>query len=105
MKKEERIEKMVESVLDDFDFACVQQTMLNLNLKWFQKYGKVEVPNMYSICSLAKRLVDEAASHYGEDYFSCETGGFVATMEKTALSLQFVLEENTAFAEDFEDEE
>ena len=105
MKKEERIEKMVESVLDDFDFACVHQTMLNLNLKWFQKYGKMEVPTIYSICSHAKKLVEEAASHYGEDFFSCCSGGFVATMEKTALSLQFVIEENTAFAEDFEDEE
>jgi hypothetical protein len=102
MKKEELIDKMVTSVMEDFDFDRVHRVMVNLDWKWDIGNGEMTVPSHYRLTKKAELLLRDAAQHYGdEEFYSCGSGGFMAHLDGTTLTLQFTLTEMTSYASDF----
>ena len=101
MNKEQLIEKMVAAVMEGFDFDRVHRIMVNLDWKWDIGDGEMTIPSTYRIMKKAERLLVSAANHYGEDNYSCGIGGFMAHLDGTTLTLQFVLTETTSYADDF----
>lgn len=102
MNKEQLIDKMVAAVMEDFDFDTVHRVMVNIDWKWDIGDGEMTVPSMYRIMRMAERLLRQAAEHYdNEAQFSCGSGGFMAHLDGTTLTLQFVLKEMTSYADDF----
>ena len=57
--------------------------------------------NIKNIMKKAEGLLVSAANHYGEDNYSCGSGGFMAHLDGTTLTLQFILTEMTSYADDF----
>lgn len=102
MSREQLIEKMVAAVMEDFDFDRVHRIMVNLDWKWDIGDGEMTIPSTYRMKKKAEGLLTNVASHYGEnENYSCGSGGFMAYLDETTLTLQFVLTETTSFADDF----
>jgi hypothetical protein len=102
MSREELIDKMVTTVMENFDFARVNRVMMNLDWKWVTGDGESAVPGIYRLTRNAERLLREAAQHYGDkEFYSCGTGGFIAHLEGETLTLQFILSTMTTYASDF----
>ena len=100
MNKERLIESMVAQVMEEFDFDCVHNVMANLGLKWYIR-GEEVVPTTYQIIQKAEKLLIDVKNHYGEkDFYSCETGGLMASLNEGTLSLQFVLTEAFSYVEE-----
>ena len=101
MNKEQLIESMVAQVMEEFDFDYVHNVMANLGLKWYIR-GEEVVPSTYQIIKKAEKLLIDAKNHYGEkDFYSCENGGIVVSLNEGTLSLQFVLTEAFSYFEGF----
>lgn len=104
MNEEQLIDKMVERVMDEFDFYRVQQVMLQLNWKWHLGNGVTEIPSLYRLMKEAKELLCIVAKYYGkQDFYSCGSGGFSASIDGKHLTLQFILTDMTTHADDFVD--
>lgn len=104
MSKEELIDKMVTTVMEDFDFDRVHRVMVNLDWKWNIGDGEMTVPSSYRLTKYAERLLRDVAQHYGdEEPYSCGSGGFTAYLDGETLTLQFILSEMTSYASDFTD--
>ena len=102
MSREQLIKNMVAAVMEDFDFDRVHRIMVNLDWKWDIGDGEMTIPSTYRIMKKAEGLLTSAASHYGEnENYSCGIGGFMAHLDGTTLTLQFVLTETTSDADDF----
>ena len=102
MSREELIDKMVTTVMENFDFDRVHRVMTNLDWKWVIGDGETTVPSIYRLTRNAERLLREAAQHYGDkEFYSCGTGGFIAHLEGETLTLQFILSTMTTYASDF----
>ena len=102
MTREELIDKMVADVLDGFDFNKVHDVMVSLDWRWSIGNQESTVPSIYRLMKMAEDLLRYAAKSYGEkDYSDTSAGGFMAILADGTLTLQFVLEENTAFEEDY----
>jgi hypothetical protein len=104
------VNKMIDDIMDAFDFDKVQRTMDFLRWKWTGEYVTIDM-----LKETAKRLLREAADLRLGDYKDthweqgviCATGGFQAMAfcneDKTkvdALDLKFVLTEWDAEIED-----
>jgi hypothetical protein len=104
------VNKMIDDIMDAFDFDKVQRTMDYLRWKWAGEYVPVEM-----LKQTAKRLLREAADLRLGDYKDthweqgviCATGGFQAMAwcnedktEVNALDLKFVLADWDAQIED-----
>lgn len=60
------------------------------------------IPSTYRIMKMAEMLLRDAAQHYGDkEFYSCGSGGFMAHLDGTTLTLQFILAEMTSYADDF----
>ena len=102
MSREELIDKMVTAVMEYFDFDRVHRVMMNLDWKWDIGNGEMTVPSTYRLTKCAERLLRDAAQYYGDqDFYSCGTGGFIASLEGETLTLQFILSTMTSYASDF----
>lgn len=104
------VNKMIDDIMDEFNFARVQNVMDYLGWKWAGEYVTVEM-----LKQTARRLLREAADSRLGDYKDthweqgviCATGGFQAMAwcneDKTkvdALDLKFVLADWDAQIED-----
>lgn len=104
------VNKMIDDIMDEFNFARVQNVMDYLGWKWAGEYVTVEM-----LKETARRLLREAADLRLGDYKDthweqgviCATGGFQAMAwcneDKTkvdALDLKFVLADWDAQIED-----
>lgn len=93
---------MVKKVMKDFDFIKVHRIMVLMKHKWAGVDGTEEVPSLYCITKRAEELLRTCASHYGDkDNFTTSCGGFTATLDVGALSLQYVPEEKTSYDMDY----
>ena len=102
MSKEQLIENMVAAVMEEFNFDRVHRIMVNLDWKWDIGDGEMTIPSTYRIMKKAEGLLISAANHYGEEEcYSCASGGFMASLDGTSLTLQFILAEMTTYADDF----
>ena len=102
MKKEQIAEKMVEEVMEDFDFDKVHRIMVMTEHRWANMNCTESVPSLYRIMKRAEELLRTCASHYGDkDNFSTSCGGFTATLDEGTLSLRYVPEEETAYDTDY----
>lgn len=100
MDRELLIKHMVADVMRNFDFARVRRAMVAVGWKWALN-GVRKTPTALLLMKEAKRLLTEAASHYGETYFVCGSGGFMAIIDGPTLTLQFVLAEWLSDARDY----
>ena len=101
MNREQLIESMVAQVMEEFDFDYVHNVMVNLDLKWYIR-GEEVVPSTYQIIKKAEKLLIDVKNHYGEkDFYSCGTGGLMASLNEGTLSLQFILTEAFSYVEGF----
>ena len=104
MDKKELIEKMIADVMEHFDFDKVRKVMLYLDWKWHIGEGEMTVPSTYRLTKKAESLLRRVATFDDEEPRICSTGGFTARMIDGALSLSFILEEASAYDDDYEDE-
>jgi hypothetical protein len=103
--EKEPLEKMIDEILDEFNFARVHKAMVALDWKWAS--SKNYIPSMDELRIEAERLLYDAAKcrllefryEHWEVPIHCSTGGFEAIAlcneDKTLivkLELQFVLE-------------
>jgi hypothetical protein len=110
-KKIEPVDKMIEDILEEFDFNKVRKAMWHLDWKWS---GSTEegTPTVDEMKKRAKQLLQDAAEHrlnilediHWEIPIMCSTGGFEAKAwcdeDKSkimTLQLQFVLTDQEAF--------
>ena len=99
------VNKMIDEIMDEFNFARVHKAMVALDWKWAS--SKSYIPSMDDLRETAERLLRGAAESRLGDYkgehwelgIINDTGGFQATAycdeDKTkiiALDLSFVLE-------------
>jgi hypothetical protein len=104
------VNKMIDDIMDEFDFYKVQEVMEYLNWRWAGEYVTIDM-----LKETAKRLLREAADLRLGDYKDthweqgviCATGGFQAMAwcnedktEVNALDLKFVLADWDAQIED-----
>ena len=101
MTKEEK-DKLVEEVLNEFDFAKVDRVMRMLNWEW-AIFGKHRaIPGIYGLMTEAKDMLYKVLNDRdGEDcWMLC--GGFRASWDGENLGLEFILtsyETNTNYHE------
>lgn len=102
---EHLIEKMINGVMDSFNFDKVHDAMLAFDWKWYLGPEETGVPGVWRLTETAKRLLFDILMKYRYDGM-CHTtssGGFTASIDDNGvLSLQFVLEEKAAYPEDYE---
>jgi hypothetical protein len=100
----EQKEQMIADVMDDFDFDKVHDVMKALGWEWIARTGDGEVPGVWSIAKRAKKLLDEVMVYYGDkEHHAISTGGFTAMLEEDGtLSLLFVLEQKSAYPDDYQ---
>lgn len=102
MKKEQIVEKMIEEVMNDFDFEKVHRVMVLTKHKWANIDGTEKVPSLYRIMKDAEELLRTCASHYGDkDNFFVSCGGFTAELDCGMLGLRYVVEEKEAYDIDY----
>ena len=85
--KKEPLEKMVDEILDEFNFARVYKAMEAVDWKWATVNGGKSTPNIDDLRETAERLLRGAAKSRLGDYKDSHwelgiingTGGFQAT--------------------------
>jgi len=97
--------KMIDEIMDEFNFATVHKTMVTLDWKW--ALSKNYIPSMDELRTEAERLLRDAADvrldmfkeEPWESPIYCSTGGFSAAAwcdegktKITRLDLRFVVE-------------
>jgi hypothetical protein len=107
------IDKMIDDIINEFDFDKVQIAMEYLRWEW----ADANVPNVIRLKSTARRLLKDAARYrlgvyeheHWEQGIQSSTGGFEATAycdkDKSkiiALDLKFILTGWNSELEDFE---
>ena len=100
------LEKMIDEIMDEFNFAQVLKTMEALDWKWATDSG-LSIPDMNELKATAEQLLRSAAESRLGDYKDSHwelgiingTGGFQATAycdedktRITALDLSFIVE-------------
>ena len=104
MKKEKKelVDKMIDSILNDFDFEKVRKVMLAIGMGTLNDDGTISVPSIYQLIKQAKWCLRACAEHYGEEKeWSAATGGFEARQFESTLTLKFSIWQEEAFEEDF----
>lgn len=95
MNIEQILEKMINEVLDDFDFEKVHAVMTLLNRRWFvlSKATSV-VPTVEMLRERARYLLENVAIYFGDDkpHF-ISSGGLNVILVKYSLTLQYILTE------------
>lgn len=97
MKKLSKAEKhkMIESVLDNFDFVKVHKAMKAVNWTWAHCDG---VPSIRALMVKAEFLLSEVLAN--EEMHSISTGGLTAEYDGNFLSLTFTFEESEAYVDE-----
>ena len=90
----ELVEKMLDSIMDNFDFEKVHTTMLALDWRWASSNG--DVPTVEEIKDEAAKLLWDVVN--AEDYDVVATGGLEALKDFSDyndpyIKLTFTLEE------------
>lgn len=93
---EVRNEKIIDLVIEKFDFYKVHKAMDATNWKWAGKIGE-EVPSIRNIIDTAKDLLEKVMEHYEEtgETTSWATGGFTAYISDEEIGLSFCFEESS----------
>ena len=85
MTKQQR--RLIDEVLDNFDFDKVKKAMDALNWIWIGCDG---VPSIYDLRKKSRRLLKEAIK---QNSYRISTGGFRAGYSNNVLSLDFIVTE------------
>jgi len=94
-------QRMVEEVLDDFNWDVVYKHMHDTNWAYRTDEG-YSVPTFSEIRGMAKGLLERVLTNETEWYIS--SGGFHAFLKDGGLSLLFVLEESATLDDTYADE-
>ena len=82
--EKEPLDKMIDEIMDEFNFAMVHKTMVALDWKWLSSESKI--PSIESLRKEAERLLRDAADvrldifkdEHWKPPIICSTGGFSA---------------------------
>jgi predicted NUDIX family NTP pyrophosphohydrolase len=113
VKQKLTVEDMIDEIMEEFNFAKVQDAMFHLNWKWA---GTMKgIPTMDELRERAQELLESAAKSRLGDYIDehhelgivCQTGGFKATAwcneaktEVTGLKLEFIITDWESYNEE-----
>lgn len=97
---QEIVNKMIDEVLDTFDFESVHRVMTFLDKKWVLPNGEMKVPSTYQIVKQAENMLREVTKHYGEDDYATSTCGLIAGVGGSTIYLRFILEDAYSFEQD-----
>lgn len=86
------IDEHIKFIIDNFDFAKVEQIMIFLNWNWFTSLG-YKIPSIDELKNEAFSLLINA---YNSDVTTISTGGFKVTKNNDYLDLEFVLEDTSS---------
>ncbi|MBP6802526.1 MAG: hypothetical protein KA362_00305 [Chloroflexi bacterium] len=81
----------VQNVLNNFDFARVQQVMLFMGWRW-QVGNALRVPTVPELEATARMMLELLS----DEQSSVTSGGLVADIDDGALRLRFVIEQRTS---------
>lgn len=102
--EKEPLDKMIDEIMEEFNFARVHKAMVALDWKW--AFIENKIPSIESLRKESERLLRDAADvrldmFVGEDWKSpiiCSTGGFSASAwcdedktKITRLELEFIV--------------
>lgn len=102
---EEQRERMMDIVIDNFNFDKVHRAMTALDWKWVTETGELELPSVDRIRSSARRLLRESYRlqwKYGDDCKTVGSGGLQASYSyadhngDANFNLAFVLTEENS---------
>ena len=105
MKRNELIQKQIDSIMDTFDFRKVSDTMEALNWTWYMD-GEDRVPEESEIRSHARNRMKELFHSAGSD-----SGGLSASLDEGTdedgpwlrVNLRFILTDSMTDGESYED--
>ena len=98
------LDKMIDEIMDEFNFAAVHKAMVALDWKWVRSENKI--PSIESLRKEAERLLRDAADvrldmwqdEHWKSPIICSTGGFSAAAycnedktKITRLNLDFIV--------------
>lgn len=97
--------KMINDVMNSFDFVLLHTTMKAIDWKWDIGNDVMEVPTLFQIMEKAKYLLQDVMKYYGDGLFHLVgSGGLQASLDEDGcLGLQFVLCEGVAQAEFYDE--
>ena len=78
---EEQRDRMMDFVIDAFDFEKVHKVMVDLDWKWVTETGDLVIPDIYRLRSVARRLLRESyrcQQKFGYSRGMTAAGGFQA---------------------------
>ena len=93
--------KLVEHVLNGFDFGRVHDVMVHLNWCWVTVNKGEEPPSMYQLVKKAEEMLLIGVKHvYEEEPYYVDCCGFKVTAYGGKLSLEFVLDEFYVYSDE-----
>ena len=93
------IDEHIKFIIDNFDFAKVEQIMTYLNWSWLTNDG-YKIPSVDQLKNEALSLLFNA---YNSNVTTMSTGGFKVTRYEDYLDLEFVLEDASSEILNFDD--
>ena len=98
MKELSKAEKqrMINNVLDSFDFVKVQKAMKAVNWTWATCNG---VPSIRALMAKAEDLLWQVLNN--DEMQNISTGGLTAELYDDVLSLTFTFEETEAYVDNY----
>lgn len=84
---EKEKQKLIDEVIDNFDFVVVHDVMITLNWNWYRN-GKKSVPSIKELKEEAKFLLEQSIINH----ISHTCGGLYSSYHDGELGLKFVLE-------------
>ena len=93
-----RNEKIIDLVIEKFDFHKVHKAMEATNWEWATRTdGNCAIPSIRNIIDTAKYLLEKVIEHYEEtgETTSWATGGFTAYISDEEIGLSFCFEESS----------
>ena len=99
MEDKQIFEKMINEVLEDFDFEKVRAVMTLLDRKWYVASREISVvPTVEMLREKAKDLLEKVTRYHGDEQpHAIGSGGLLAWIVGDSLSLQYILTESEAF--------
>ena len=90
MTNEEK-NKLIDEVLNEFDFEKVDSVMRYLGWKWAVWGDKRFIPGIYGLIKEATELMEQVLQYDDGEFHAIACGGFRATFDGVNLGLEFTV--------------
>jgi hypothetical protein len=95
----EKLDKLFNEALNDFDFFTTRKVMEFLDWKW---YGSSDYPTIEEMINMCKELYGSALFYFlkKEVKSSVCSGGFSITVSNNYVGIEFVIERSQKYEEE-----